>query len=157
MSDRPDLARIVADADVLAADLLAGGSAREALDLIRAHSWLDLVATPQLLDDAGTVIRERTDPERAADWRADIEELATLVEQPPDDHPALAAAYHGNAAHILSFDESLQSAQTGASIRERVATSVKSPEAFVAVFDPERLYPEIVGGKYPGPDGDPSE
>lgn len=157
MSDRPNPARIVADADVLAADLVDDGAAREALDLVRAHSWVELVATDPLLDDAETVIAEAATPERANEWRAAIESLATLVEQPPGDHPALAAAYHGSAAHILSFDDSLQSAAAGASIRSRVATSVKSPAAFVAVFDPERLYPEVVGGEYPGPDRDPSE
>jgi hypothetical protein len=33
-----DPTRVVADADVLAADLLVGGVARDALDHVRAHS-----------------------------------------------------------------------------------------------------------------------
>ena len=48
----PGHARVVADADVLAADLLVGGSAREALDIVRRHSWLEFVVTDSLLNDA---------------------------------------------------------------------------------------------------------
>lgn len=153
--DRPDPARIVADADVLAADLLVDGPARETMDLLRAHSWLELVATDALLDDAEAVIRKLADDGLASDWRSKIEGLAAVVEQPPGDHPALAAAYHGGAAHLLTFDESLRGAQAGAEIRSRVETSVKSPDAFLALFDPERLHSAIVGGEYPGPDRDP--
>jgi hypothetical protein len=125
------------------------------MDLLRAHSWLDLVATAELLDDAEAVVRDLADADLAADWRRSIDRLAHVVEQPPGDHPALAAAYRGDAAHLLTFDESLRSARRGAEIRARVATSVKSPDAFLAVFDPERLYPAVVGGEYPGPDRDP--
>lgn len=157
MGERPDPGRIVADADVLAADLLVGGPAREAMDLIRAHAWLELVATHELLDDAEALVREFGDDDLASDWRRRVEELATVVEQPPGDHPALAAAYHGEAAHVLTFDESLQHARAGAEIRSRVETSVKSPDAFLALFDPERLHPAVVGGEYPGPDRDPRE
>lgn len=151
----PDPARIVADADVLAADLLVGGRAREVMDLIRAHSWLELVVTRDLLDDAEAIVRELDDDALASDWRSKIEELATVVEQRPGDHPALAAAYHGEAAHVLTFDESLRSARASAEIRARVETSPKSPNAFLALFDPERLYSAVVGGEYPGPDRDP--
>lgn len=154
-AERPDPARIVADADVLAADLLVGGPAREAMDLVRAHSWLELVATDALLDDAEVVIRKLADGDLASDWRSKVERLATVVEQPPGDHPALAAAYHGGAAHVLTFDESLRDARTGAEIRARVETSVKPPGGFLTLFDPDRLHPAIVGGEYPGPDRDP--
>lgn len=153
----PDPTRVVADADVLAADLLSGGTAREALDVIRSHSWLTLVCTPRLLDEAETLIAGFADEDVALAWRAKIEELATLVEQSPGDHPALAAAYHGNAAQILTFDDDLLSADAGAKLRPHVATSVRSPDAFRAVLDPERLYPVAVGGEYPGPDRDPRE
>ncbi|MFC6737595.1 hypothetical protein ACFQEQ_15235, partial [Halolamina salina] len=53
----PSPARIVADSDVLAADLLVGGDARECLDHVRSHSWLTLVASDPLLDDAEAAIR----------------------------------------------------------------------------------------------------
>lgn len=155
MGDRPDPRRIVADADVLVADLLVGGPAREAMDLVRAHSWLELVATDELLDDAEAVVRELADDDLADDWRRRVEALATVVEQPAGDHPALAAAYRGGAAHVLTFDDSLQSARMGATLRAHVETSVRSPDAFLTVFDPERLYPVVVGGEYPGPDRDP--
>lgn len=154
-ADRPDPARIVADADVLAADLLAGGPAREVMDLLRAHSWLELVVTDALLDDAEAIVRKLADDGLASDWRSKIEEMATVVEQRQGDHPALAAAYHGGAAHVLTFDESLQRARTGAEIRSRVETSVKSPDAFLTLFDPERLHSAVVDGEYPGPDRDP--
>lgn len=153
----PDITRIVADADVLAADLLVGGAAREAMDVIRSHSWLTLVCTPRLLDDAQTIIADVADEDVALAWRAKIEELATVVEQSPGDHPALAAAHRGNAAQLLSFDERLGSPQTGATLRPHVATSVRSPDAFLTVFDPERLYSVVIDEAYPGPDRDPRD
>jgi hypothetical protein len=147
--------RFVADADVLAADLLLGGAAREAVDLARGHSWLTLVATDPLLDDAEAVIADCADPTFAADWRAKIESLVETVDQPAGDHPALAAAYHGDATQLLSYDGGLGSAKTGASLRKYVDVSVRTPEAFVRLFDPESIYEVAVGGDYPGPDRDP--
>lgn len=151
----PDPTRVVADADVLVADLLGDGAAREAMDLLRSHSWLTLVATERLLVDAETIVADLRGEDLALAWRVKTEENATVVEQSPGDHPALAAAYHGNAAQILSFDEDLLSAETGAKLRPRLSTSVRSPEAFLTVFDPERLYPAVRDGEYPGPDRDP--
>lgn len=156
-SDEPDPARFVADADVLAADVLVGGDAREAMDLARAHSWIEVVATDELLDDAEAVLAELASPDLATEWRGLIEPLRVRVEQPPDDHPALASAYHGDAATILSFDETLLSAGTGVALRSRVATSVKRPDAFVRLVDPASLHEVVVGGEYPGPDRDPRE
>lgn len=151
----PDPARVVADADVLAADLLCGGAARDALDHCRRHSWVQLVATDELLDDAEGVVTELADASLARDWRAKVEGWRVRVEQPSGDHPALASAYAGEAAHLLSFDERLQSAKAGASLRKRVDVSVKHPQAFARLFRPERLYPTVADGEYPGPDRDP--
>ncbi|WP_436931394.1 DUF7384 family protein [Halosimplex halobium] len=148
-------ARVVADADVLAADLLVGGTAREALDHVRSHSWMTLVASDPLLDDAEAVVADLADPDLAADWRERAEALREPVDQPDGDHPALASALHGGAMHVLSFDADLQSAAAGAAIRGRVEASVRSPRAFAAVFDPESLYEAVEGGEYPGPDRDP--
>jgi hypothetical protein len=153
--DEPDPACIVADADVLAADLLRDGDARGALDLVRAHSWISLVAGDPLLADAHAVIAQLAAPSLADDWRERIDELRVRVEHPSEDQPALASAAAGDAAHLLSFDESLRTAETGVRIREHVATSVKHPAGFCGLFDPETLYPTIVGGDYPGPDRDP--
>lgn len=153
MPNESSPARVVADADVLAADLLCGGAAREALDQIRGHSWLTLVASDPLLDDAEAVIRELSEPTLAADWRDQL--ACELVEHPPEDHPALAAAYRGGAAHVLSYDETLGRLQTGLSLQPHMQVSVRTPEAFVAVFDPEALYPLVADGAYPGPDTDP--
>ncbi|WP_123536053.1 DUF7384 family protein [Halosimplex salinum] len=148
-------ARVVADADVLAADLLVGGAARDALDHVRAHSWVTLVASEPLLDDAEAVVAELADDDLAADWRERVEALRDPVDHPDGDHPALASALHGGAMHVLTFEEGLQSAAAGAAIRGRVETSVKQPRAFATLFDPESLYGAVEDGEYPGPDRDP--
>ena len=159
IGDRVELGpeRVVADADVLAADLIAGGAARAALDHVRAHDWVVLVASDALLDDATAVIAACSTDGLAADWRNQIERERVAVGHPAGDHPALASALRGGAMHVLTFDQSLQSADAGAAIRGHVETSIKSPDAFASVFDPERLYPAVVagGGEYPGPDRDP--
>lgn len=147
--------RIVADADVLAADLLVGGPAREALDEVRRHSWLELVVTDPLLDDAEAVIAELADGDLASEWRSRLSESAIVVEQPAGDHPALAAAYRGDAAHVLSADERLQSPKAGANLRGLMNVSVRSPAAFAAVFDPEAVYEHRFEETYSGPDADP--
>lgn len=159
MSDEPEPspARVVADADVLAADLLVGGSAREALDELRRHSWTTLVASDALLDDAEAVIATVADGSLASEWRERIDEWREPVDHPEGDHPALASAYRGGAMQVLSFDDQLTSAQTGASLKGRTEMSVREPDAFTTVFDAERLYPEVIGGEYPGPDRDPRE
>ncbi|MFD1513761.1 DUF7384 family protein [Halomarina rubra] len=147
--------RVVADADVLAADLLVGGAARDALDLVRAHAWVDLVASDALLDDVQWVVAELADDALAADWRDRVETLRVAVEHPEGDHPAVASALHGDAAHVLTLDDGLRSAKAGATIRGHVETSVKTPDAFVSLFDPESLYPALFDASYPGPDADP--
>ncbi|WP_129112698.1 DUF7384 family protein [Halegenticoccus tardaugens] len=148
-------ARIVADADVLAADLLCGGYSRRALDVVREHSWVTLVASDPLLDDAAAVIAELADDELATDWRKAAEALREPVDQPEGDHPALASAYRGGAMHLLTLDPRLQTAQAGATLSRRVDLSVRHPKAFATLFDAESLYDVVVGGTYPGPDGDP--
>jgi hypothetical protein len=154
-TDAPDGTRVVAAADVLAADLLVGGDARSALDLLRSHSWLDLVATVPLLEDAETVVAGLADRELATAWRQTLERWAVVVEQPEGDHPALAAAYRGDAAHLLSLDGRLQSPDAGANLRGVVDVSVRSPDAFATVFDPEAVYEHAFEAPYPGPDRDP--
>jgi predicted nucleic acid-binding protein len=158
VADGPDEsspARVVADVDVLVADLLAGGAARDALDHVRAHSWVELVASDPLLDDATAVIGRLADDSLATDWRERTTELGVVVTHPEEDHPALASAYHGGAMHLLTFDDGLRTPEAGAAIRQHVEVSVKHPDAFASLFDPERLYPAVEGGDYPGPDRDP--
>ncbi|WP_255168882.1 DUF7384 family protein [Natrononativus amylolyticus] len=154
-ADNPDPARVVADADVLAADLLVGGDAREALDHVRSHSWVDLVASDPLLADAEALVAALADPDLAADHRTRLEADCVLVSHPDEDHPALASAYRGNAAHLLSFDDRLTSAKAGLTLQPRVSVSVRPPDAFAMLFDPESLYEAVEGGTYPGPDVDP--
>lgn len=147
-----EITRVVADSDVLAADLLVGNEARAALDIVRAHSWVDLVASDPLLADARAVIEALASESLATAWRETIETERVAVDHPEDDHPALAAAYKGDAAHVLSFDDRLQSARAGVTLRQRVDMSVKHPDAFVTLFDPERLYETLFDEPYPGPD-----
>lgn len=149
------MTRLVADADVLSADLLCGGAARDALDLVRAHDWVTLVASEPLLDDAEAVIAAVADEELAASWRPLVSTLVETVEHPAGDHPALASAYRGDARHVLSFDEALRTAAAGTAIRARVETSIKHPAGFARLFDPASMYETVVGGRYPGPDRDP--
>ena len=156
-NEEPSPARVAADADVLAADLLVGGTAREALDHLRRHSWTTLVASDALIDDAEAVIATLSDAEIAGDWRGRVEQWREPVAQPAGDHPALASAYRGGAMQVVSLDASLTGAGAGAGLRDRFPVSVREPAAFATVFSPARLYPEVVGGEYPGPDRDPRE
>jgi hypothetical protein len=148
-------ARVVADADVLAADLLVGGPARDALDVLREHSWTTLVASDALLDDAEAVVADLADPDLARDWRERLAAWREPVSHPAGDHPALASAYRGGAMQVISLDSALTGPRTAAELRDRLPVSVREPRAFATVFSPERLYPEVVGGEYSGPDRDP--
>lgn len=154
---RPNPARVVADADVLAADLLAGGNAREALDLVRRHSWVELVASDPLLAETETIVARLADPELASAHRERLAAERVRVDHPDGDHPALASAYRGGAGHLLSYDEELGSATAGLAMQSRVPVSVRPPDAFVTLFDAASLYEAVEGGSYPGPDRDPRE
>ena len=156
MSDA-DPTRVVADADVLAADLLVGGPAREALDAVREHSWMTLVASDPLLDDAQAVITRLADADLAADWRGRVEGLREPVSHPDGDHPGLASAYNGSAAHLLSFDERLGSATANLTVQPHMQVSIRTPDAFATLFDAAALYDATHDDAYPGPDRDPRE
>ncbi|QCS41502.1 hypothetical protein [Natrinema versiforme] len=153
--DEPNPARVVADADVLAADLLVGGDAREALDHVRRHSWVKLIASDPLLEETERLVASLADADLAADHRERLEAERVAVEQPEGDHPALASTYRGEAAHLLSYDERLRSAEAGLTLQPRVSVSIRPPDAFATLFDPESLYAVVEGGDYPGPDRDP--
>ncbi|TYL38224.1 hypothetical protein CV102_13595 [Natronococcus pandeyae] len=153
--DEPDPTRVVADPAVLAADLLVGGDARAALDHVRRHSWIELVASDHLLEETERLVAALADENLAADHRERLEADRVVVDHPEDDHPALASAYRGEAAHLLSYDERLSSAKAGLSLQPRVSVSVRPPDAFARLFDPESLYEAAEDGEYPGPDCDP--
>lgn len=153
MSDRgSDSTRIVADADVLAADVFLDGDARDVLDEVRRHSWLTLVASDRLLADAESVIAALGDATLAAEWRDCIDRECVTVEQSPGDHPGLASAYVGDAAHLLSYDEELTSASANLGLQSRTAMSIRPPDAFARLFDPASLYESVFDDAYPGPD-----
>lgn len=153
----PSPARVVADADVLAADLLVGGASRRALDMLRSHSWTTLIASDPLLTDTVKTITRIHSEELATAWRDRVERWREPVEHPAGDHPALASAYRGGAMHVLSLDPSVTTADAATQFRDQFPVSVREPAAFAAIFDPERLYPSVVGDEYPGPDRDPRD
>ena len=148
-------ARVVADADVLAADLVLGGAAREALDPLRRHRWTTVLASDPLVDDAEAVVADLADPDLAAAWRERVGAWRESVSHPTGDNPALGTAYRGGAMHLLTFDDRLHSAKAGATLGTDLTVSARHPKAFAALFDAGSLYPEVVGGEYPGPDRDP--
>ncbi|MFB6111601.1 MAG: hypothetical protein ABEJ35_03600 [Halobacteriaceae archaeon] len=150
-----DPTRVVADADVLAADLLIDGDARAALECVWRHSWMTLVASPRLVAEAETVIARLADDGLAQTWRAAIRDWAEFVEHPPGDQPALGSARAGDAAHVLTLDAALQSAESNVTLQQWLDISVRAPAAFETVFDPEALYEAAVGDAYPGPDRPP--
>jgi len=150
-------ARVVADADVLAADLLIDGDARAALDHLRRHTWTTLLASDPLLDDAEATVADVADADLAAAWRERVDAWREPVTHPAGDNPALGSAYRGGAVHILTFDDRLRSAKAGATLGTDLSVSARPPDAFAALFDPESLYGEVVGGEYPGPDRDTRE
>ncbi len=150
------IARVVADADVLAADLFLDASARSALDLIRSHSWITLLASDILIDQTTILIDQLSSSTLADHWAHKIRQHTTIVDHPTSDHPALATAIRGNTAHVLSHNPKLTSAKTGAALQSHGPTSVKSPEAFVRLFNPKTAYEHITGTEYPGPDRPPS-
>lgn len=153
MSSEP--VSVAASASVLATDLLVGGETRDALDHVRCHSWIGLVATEQLLADAAAVISQLGDQHLATAWRDRVEQDCRLVDQPADDHPGLAAAYQGDAEHLLAFEERLTSARTNQALQGHTTLSIRTPDSFARLFDPAPLYEDRFDEPYPGPDRDP--
>jgi len=151
----PSPTRVVADADVLAADCCLDGPSRAVLDVLYQHSWITLVASDPLVDDAESVIKAVASPSLASEWRKQIETWRQPVVHPAGDHPALGTAYRGGAMQLLSFDDTLTSSTTGASLNNRVPISVRQPDAFRLLFDAERLYESEFDASYPGPDREP--
>lgn len=146
--------RIVADADVLAADLLVGDGARDALDYVRRHSWVHLVASDHLLAQARALIGEFAPSELAEEWYTTVADDRLRVEHPPEDHPALASAYRGDANHLLTLDGELTGAGANLSLQSHMSVSIRTPDAFAMLFDPEPVYESEFEAPYPGPDRD---
>lgn len=145
-----DPGRVVLAVDVLAA-AVAGGSdpddpARRALDLVLGHDAVALVASDALLDDAAALVAERDGPIAARELRNRVEAECIAVSHPADDDPAVAAAYQSGAAHIVTRDSHLLGAEPAATLRP-LRVSVRTPDAFVRVFDPDALPAE--GGTSP--------
>ncbi|SDJ74629.1 hypothetical protein SAMN05216226_108138 [Halovenus aranensis] len=149
--------RVVADADVLAADLLVGGATRDALDHVRRHSWVHLVASDHLLGQARALIAEFAPSELAADWETTIVDQRLRVEHPSEDHPALASAYRSGATQLLTLDGSLTATGANLSLQSHMSVSIRTPDAFATVFDPAPVYEREFGNSYPGPDSDPRQ
>lgn len=140
------------DTDCLVADLFVDGDARRVMDLVRSHTWLRLYASEHLIEEAADVIEHLAEPSLADAWRDRFEQMIERVDHPSEDHPAMASAYAGQTAHLISYDERLGSAQVGLSMRKAMPISIRSPRAFLSVFDPESLYESLFEEPYPGPD-----
>jgi hypothetical protein len=154
-SPNGDTEAVVADVDVLVADLFLGGSARQALDHVRGHSWVELVASGPLLARSRAAIEAIGSDELATEWHGRATRECRLVAHPADDHPALASAYRSGAHHLLTFDDSLTATETNLGVQPHMDLSVRPPDAFAGLFDPESLYEHLFEESYPGPDRDP--
>lgn len=87
--DQPNPARVVADAAVLAEDLFIDGDARKALDHVRRHDWVELVASDHLLERTERLVTALADADLAAAHRERLEAERVAVEHPPRRHVAL--------------------------------------------------------------------
>lgn len=155
MTKRADPRRIVVGADVLAADVFIDGKARAVMDILRAHDWIEVAASDHLLSHAEATINRLGERSLATAWRDRIERLVVPTEHPPEDHPGLASAYAAGAAHLLSYDDRLTSVDAGLAMRRAMPISIRTPPAFLAVFDPETVFEATFDEPYPGPDRDP--
>jgi hypothetical protein len=118
---------------------------------------MTLVASDPLLDDAEAVVADLAGPGLAADWRDRAGRERDRVGQSEGDHPGLASAYRGRAAHLLTYHEGLSSAGANLSLQPHFRVSVRGPDAFARLFDPASLYEATHDGAYPGPDRDPRD
>jgi len=148
----PSPTRVVADADVLAADCCLDGPSRAVLDELYAHSWMTLVASDRLLADAECVIASVASQSLADEWREQIDGWRQRVDHPAGDQPAVGSAYRGGAMQLLSFDDTLTSSAAGTALNKHVPISVRQPDAFRLLFDAESLYATTHDEPYPGPD-----
>ncbi|MFP4590672.1 MAG: hypothetical protein ACLFMX_02130 [Halobacteriales archaeon] len=155
MPKTPEPTRVVADADVLVADLFVDGEARAAMDVVRSHTWFELYASEELLETASAAVGELSETSLADDWLDRVRAEATLVDHPAGDTPALATAYRANAGHVVTYDARLRSAATGVRMRRAMPLSVRHPRAFVDRVDPAVVYELAMDAPYPGPDVDP--
>lgn len=157
MAPTAEPTRVVADVDVLVADVFVDGDARRALDRVRAHDWMEWYVSDPLVERATRLIAELGDHELAEGWDDRIRRATVTVDHPTGDHPGLATARAARAGHVLSYDEGLRTAETALALRDHLATSVKHPRGFVRLFDPATLYEALEGSPYPGPDRDPRD
>ena len=148
---------VVADVDVLVADLFVDGHSRDALDHVRRHSWVDLVASEPLLATVRAVVTNLGTPELADDWDERARRACHIVDHPAEDTPALASAYRSGAHHLLTFDGALAATETNLGIQPHMDLSIRPPDAFARLFDPAGMYEHLFEKSYSGPDRDPRE
>lgn len=136
-----DPSKVVLGADVLGAaagDAGADRDARATLSMVEGHDGVTLVASDALLDAAVTVAAEHAGDPAAAALRDRVDATRLAVAHPSDDHPALASAYRAKAAHLVTRDPDLLGADAAA-VLGPLRVSVRTPEAFLQVFDPDAL------------------
>jgi hypothetical protein len=146
---------VVADTDVLVADLFLNGHSRTALDHVRGHSWVDLVASEPLLATARAVVADLGTADLADDWYERAWRMCHIVEHPAEDTPALASAYRSGAHHLLTVDGTMAATETNLGVQPHMDLSIRPPDAFARLFDPEGVYEHLFESAYPGPDCDP--
>ncbi|MFB6186470.1 MAG: hypothetical protein ABEI06_00840 [Halobacteriaceae archaeon] len=154
---QPDKTTFVIDSDVLIADLLIDGKARKALDLLRSHSWITVIISPELIRECTTVLAEFIDDSVVSAWKEKITTFGKCVTPTATGNKALACAKEANAAHVLTYDQRLLGVKAGVNIKPHVETSVKTPTSFLSIFEPKQLYEAVYDSSYEGPDQDPRE
>ncbi|MFC7073903.1 hypothetical protein ACFQJ7_02900 [Halovenus rubra] len=135
--------------------MLLGNASRAVLDEVRGHHWVVLVASDELLAVTREIIAALTTTTLADDWHEQIRRERVSVSHPPGDHPALASAYRGNARHLVTTNEELTATGMNLSVQSHMELSIRPPDAFQTLFEPESLYEGLFEEAYPGPDRDP--
>ncbi|MFB6186889.1 MAG: hypothetical protein ABEI86_08495 [Halobacteriaceae archaeon] len=152
---QPDKTTFVIDSDVLIADLLIDGKARQALDLLRSHSWITVSISPELITECTTVLAEFIDDAVVNAWEEKITTFGNCVTPTATGNRALACAKEADAAHVITYDQRLLGVKAGVNMKPYVETSVKTPDSFLSIFEPEQLYEAVYDSPYEGPDQDP--
>ena len=149
------IARVALDLSVLIDDLCGVGAPHEVGERLRAHGWIEPVIAASTAARIQEALVTMVGAGTADAWAAATERMH-VISVPHGDHPALAAAYRGGARHLVTDDEALVGAETGATLGPRVGVSARTPPAFLQLYDPAAAYAALFDDAYPGPDAEVS-
>ena len=149
------IARVALDLSVLIDDLCGVGAAYDVGERLRAHGWIEPVIAASTAARIQEALVTMVGAGTADAWAAATERMH-VISVPHGDHPALAAAYRGGARHLVTDDEALVGAETGATLGPRVGVSARTPPAFLQLYDPAAAYEALFDDAYPGPDAEVS-